>query len=260
MRGIRGVDAHSAQHRRDGIRLPREHADIAPHLGQRSVPVVWIGRRTIDLTRSGADAARPIRVSAGAFGEGLPHADLVLSPHHAVFVDGVLVPIRCLVNRGSIARDEQAKTVTYLHIEMAAHDVVFAEGLPAESWLDTGNRAMFSNAPTPSLRSDMAPGLVPVTPCAPVVTDGPALAGIRARLDAVAHAIGRPAPAEIVINLDRIGDTLAILPAGVGVIRLVSTSATSQADRRQLGALVTALRLEGAAMTLEGNITGFHAH
>jgi len=37
-------------------------------------------------------------VTAGAFGAGRPHRDLRLSPEHAVFVDGVLIPVHLLVN------------------------------------------------------------------------------------------------------------------------------------------------------------------
>jgi collagen type I/II/III/V/XI/XXIV/XXVII alpha len=35
--------------------------------------------------------------------------------------------------------------VVYFHIELAAHDIVLAEGLPAESYLDTGDRDAFAN-------------------------------------------------------------------------------------------------------------------
>ena len=99
--------------------------------------------------RRGADVW-PVRIAAGAFGEGLPGRDLYLSPDHAVFADGVLVPIRYLVNGTTIAR-EAAGRVTWYHVELAdaeggaAHDVLLAEGLPSESFLDTGNRGAFAN-------------------------------------------------------------------------------------------------------------------
>jgi hypothetical protein len=31
----------------------------------------------------------------------------------------------------------------YVHVELDRHDILLAEGLPAESYLDTGNRAAF---------------------------------------------------------------------------------------------------------------------
>ncbi len=35
--------------------------------------------------------------------------------------------------------------MTYCHIELDRHDIALAEGLPAESYLDTGNRNAFAN-------------------------------------------------------------------------------------------------------------------
>jgi len=110
----------------------------------RAVPVIWVGRRRIDCARHPRPRdVWPVRIAAGAFGEALPHRPLYLSPDHAVFVDGALVPARHLVNGGSVAQiacDE----VEYFHVEIADHGVLVADGLPAESYLDTGNRALFA--------------------------------------------------------------------------------------------------------------------
>jgi hypothetical protein len=62
-----------------------------------------------------------------------------------VFVDGVLIPIRYLVNGRTIAQ-EKVDAVTYYHVELPRHDVVLADGLPCESYLDTGNRGAFAEA------------------------------------------------------------------------------------------------------------------
>ena len=106
-------------------------------------PITWIGQRHVDCSRARQPAsAWPLRVRAHAFAPGQPHRDLFLSPDHAVFVDGVLIPIRYLENGRSIARDPR-DNLTYFHIELARHDVVLAEGLPSESYLDTGNRGDF---------------------------------------------------------------------------------------------------------------------
>jgi hypothetical protein len=114
--------------------------DIVPAMkSARLRRVRWIGRRQLV-------SAAPVRVRAGALGPDLPHRDLLLSPDHAVLADGVLVPARYLVNGGSVTT-ERAGEVTYWHIELedgcgaAVHDVLLADGLPAESYLDTGNRA-----------------------------------------------------------------------------------------------------------------------
>jgi hypothetical protein len=100
----------------------------------RALRVRWIGSRTV------APAA-PVRIAAGAFGEGAPHRDLWLSPDHAVHLAGILVPVRHLVNKASIAFTP-CGAVTYFHVELSAHGVLIADGLPVESYLDTGNRTI----------------------------------------------------------------------------------------------------------------------
>ncbi len=107
--------------------------------------VVWIGQRALDCVRHAKpELVWPVRVAAGAFGEALPRRDLWLSPDHAVFVEDVLIPVRYLVN-GATVRQERVERVHYFHIELESHDILLAEGLTAESYLDTGNRGAFSN-------------------------------------------------------------------------------------------------------------------
>jgi hypothetical protein len=45
---------------------------------------------------------------------------------------------------------ERVEEVTYYHVELATHDVILADGLPCESYLDTGNRAAFEGGEAPS--------------------------------------------------------------------------------------------------------------
>jgi hypothetical protein len=49
-----------------------------------------------------------------------------------------------LVNRSTIAQ-LAVDAITYYHIELPQHDVVFAEGLPAETYLETGGRHTFES-------------------------------------------------------------------------------------------------------------------
>jgi hypothetical protein len=110
----------------------------------RAERVVWAGRRTVDCVRHPRPRAIwPVRVAPHAFGPGLPAAPLFLSPDHAVFFDGVLIPVKCLINGGSVAQVE-VDTVTYHHIELDRHDIILSEGLPTESYLDTGDRMLFA--------------------------------------------------------------------------------------------------------------------
>jgi autotransporter passenger strand-loop-strand repeat protein len=113
--------------------------------GGHTAPIVWIGHRRIDCSRHPhPDQVWPVRVMAHAFAPGEPGRDLFLSPDHAVFVDDVLVPVKYLINRTSVAQVKVAE-VTYYHVELAEHDVLIAEGLPVESYLDTGDRSNFDN-------------------------------------------------------------------------------------------------------------------
>jgi autotransporter passenger strand-loop-strand repeat protein len=106
---------------------------------------VWIGHRTIDTSRHPRpEAVYPVRVSQDAFGPGVPRRDLWLSPEHAIYFDQALIPVRCLINGVTIIR-EPTPTVDYFHIELAEHDVLLAEGLACESFLDAGNKDQFSN-------------------------------------------------------------------------------------------------------------------
>ncbi|GAA5266597.1 hypothetical protein ACOSOMT5_P3026 [Acidiphilium sp. MT5] len=112
-------------------------------------PIRWIGWRTIDLSRHpNRPAVQPIRIAPHAFAPGSPSRWLRLSPDHAVLIDDLcaLVPIRMLVNGGTIVADNYARSITYYHVELDRHDVLIAEGLAAESYLDTGNRGNFANA------------------------------------------------------------------------------------------------------------------
>lgn len=151
--------------------------------------IVWIGTRTIDCTTH-PDPARvwPVRVRAGAFGRGKPSRDLMLSPDHAVFVDGVLIPIQYLCNGRTIQQVEVPR-VTYFHVELPEHAVVLAEDLPVESYLDTGDRANFSNASGPvRLHPDFSAKVWEMEGCAPLVIAGPQVERVRRRLAKAAPA------------------------------------------------------------------------
>ncbi len=132
--------------------------------------IIRIGHRHIDCRQHRqARKVWPVRIEAGAFGEFVPHRDLWLSPDHAVLFEETLVPIRHLINGTTIAQlpvDE----ITYYHLELPRHDVLLAEGLPAESYLDTGNASDF-----PALMWE-------AESCAPLIVTGAQLEAFRRRL------------------------------------------------------------------------------
>jgi hypothetical protein len=110
------------------------------------VPIRWIGRQTV--SRKFADPLRtlPIRVRANALSEGVPSRDLLVSPDHALLVDGALIHASALVNDVSIVREHSApETFVYYHVELADHSLILAENAPAETFLDNVDRLAFDN-------------------------------------------------------------------------------------------------------------------
>jgi hypothetical protein len=104
-----------------------KEGDLVPtELGGTAAPVVWIGRRTVDCARHPEPRkVWPVRVRPGAFGPGRPARDLWLSPDHAVFFEGVLIPVKYLINGAAIAQ-VPVDRVTYYHVELPRHDVILA--------------------------------------------------------------------------------------------------------------------------------------
>ena len=142
--------------------------------------VRWLGHRSVDCARHPRPKdVWPVRVRAGAFGNRQPHRDLYLSPDHAVFVDDVLIPVKYLINGTSIAQTP-VEQVTYYHVELQEHSILLAEGLPAESYLDTGDRSNFANNDGPiALYPDFASRIWDAEGCAPLVITGPILEAVQ---------------------------------------------------------------------------------
>ncbi|MFA3919976.1 Hint domain-containing protein [Ruegeria hyattellae] len=111
-----------------------------------SKPIAWIGSRELsasDLRR--APSLRPIRIRAGALGNGKPKADLIVSPQHRILVKSkialrmfdnseVLIAAKHLLGIDGIDVMENATGVTYWHFAFDQHEIVFAEGALAETF------------------------------------------------------------------------------------------------------------------------------
>ncbi|HET9019132.1 MAG TPA: Hint domain-containing protein, partial [Acetobacteraceae bacterium] len=235
--------------------------------------VRWVGRFTVDLARHpNPRRAAPIRIRAHAFAPNVPSRDLFLSPDHSVFVDGALMQAQALLNGASVVQ-EFPDRITYLHVELDRHAVLLAEGLAAESFLDTGNRALFAGeAGTRALHPDLASAEAwDERACAPLLLGGSRVAAEHRRLRERAEALGwvRAEDAGLMLTVDGQAVTPDAagrlrVPAGARELRLVSRSFVPAwlglgPDRRRLGVAVTTLRFGGRTLPRAAFAAGWHA-
>lgn len=260
----------------EGTRIATPHGQIpveALRVGDTVItaagqarPIRWIGSRTMHPHRHPRPlAVTPIRVRRHALADGVPARDLRLSPEHALVVRHGLVPVRLLVNGGSITRETECPRVTYFHIELDTHDILLAEGAPAESYLDTGNRALFEDGGAPLiLHPDFAQADRLGRACLPFIMDPRALDPIWRSLADRGLALGH-APPEVGLTQDAdprlIVDEQALRPIAVAQdvhtflvppaarVRLRSRATTASllapwgGDDRMLGLSVRRIRL-----------------
>ncbi|SPJ24954.1 Hint domain-containing protein [Palleronia abyssalis] len=109
-------------------------------------PLMWVGTRPISGARLHVmPNLRPIRVPSGAFTPGDPRGDLVISPRHRVLLRGqaaqalfnqpeVLVAARDLVGHRGIHVDRKIAQLTYVHLMLPRHEIVWANGVATESF------------------------------------------------------------------------------------------------------------------------------
>jgi hypothetical protein len=252
--------------------------DIALTASGGTAPVVWLGFRQLDCARHERPRdVRPVRVRAHAFGPDQPRRDLLLSPDHGLLCEGVLIPVRQLLNGASIVQ-EDAREITYWHIELAAHDVLRAEGLPAESYLDTGKRAAFGHGGDAVLEQpEFARSVWAKGGCAPLVLKGKRVVAAREKLLDRLPGLGfgfTDAPALACEIDNELAEPqffeewwcLGVAPAS-GVLILRSRRVrpaecyADSIDDRPLGVSIKALRIDGADVGLDDPrlIAGWHA-
>ncbi|MEW9921073.1 Hint domain-containing protein [Marimonas sp. MJW-29] len=109
-------------------------------------PIHWIGCRRMTGARLFAmPKLRPIRINAGFFRENRPDRDLIVSPEHRILIKGpvardlfntpeVLVAARDLINGKTVTVDLKLREVTYVHLLLDRHQVIWANGVETESF------------------------------------------------------------------------------------------------------------------------------
>jgi Hint domain len=147
-------------------------------------PIKWIGRRSYGgRFVMGRKDILPVCIKACALDDNVPKRDLWISPHHAMYFDGVLIEAKDLVNGVSIVQAERVDKLEYFHVELDTHDVIIAEGALAESYLDDDNRMMFHNAPD-YYALDQEAASAPAHYCAPRLQEGYEVEHARQRIAA----------------------------------------------------------------------------
>ncbi len=165
-------------------------------------------------------------------------------------------------------QDDATDRVHYFHVELDRHDILFAEGLPAESYLDTGNRTMFDNGDGPIALHPDSQRQREANSCAPLLTDPVAVERIwrmlAARGPEPRHLPTTTDPALHLVSNGKIfppvsaqnGRYTFLLPdRRTADLHLVSRAASPSdtapwmEDRRRLGVMVKRILIRHAART-----------
>jgi hypothetical protein len=170
-------------------------------------PIRWIGTRSYSGRFAlGQKHILPICIKAGALDDNVPRRDLWISPHHAMYLEGVLIEAKDLVNGVSIVQAERFDDVEYFHIELESHDVIIAEGARSESFIDDDSRGIFHNASDYRALYPDAPD-VPAHYCAARRNDGYELEAARRVIETRAGL--RPATEQPALTLRGYVDEIA---------------------------------------------------
>ena len=177
-----------------------EHLVVGEHVVTASGEaraIRWIGHRTTECRRHPRPTeVMPVRIAAHALGANKPARDLVVSPGHAICLDvlgEILIPASSLVNDTTIVQLD-VERVTYWHVELDSHDLLVAENVAAESYLEMDNRGFFADAAAVLLHAK-PDGRIKTHAdfCRPFHASGPVVAAARRAILAIAPRGAEPA-------------------------------------------------------------------
>ena len=255
--------------------------DLVLTVSGKYEPISWLGHRRVNCLRhNNPTVAWPVRIAKDAFGSDLPVRDLLVSPAHAIYVDGHFISAASLINGVTITQEPWSK-VTYFHVELPTHNAIYAEGLAAETYLVAQNRDFFLETDGVV---DLDAQFSEVTPedvyaskgYAPLASTGAVLESVRAkllnRITELGHQLQDDCQLELVID----GAPLEVLRTPVGLVAWIPEGAktmtlrsnsfvpgyvyASSFDDRHLGVSVTSMRLGNKAIDLKSSAlqTGWH--
>jgi len=124
-------------------------------------PIRWIGWRHLDpasLPEPERRRNRPVLIKAGAIGTGMPYLDLTLSSCHCVMAGARFLSAGTLVDGETILALDDHGPMTCYHVELPGFQILVANGMGAESFVDVGKRGAFEHQlwdrePAPARRS-----------------------------------------------------------------------------------------------------------
>ena len=230
--------------------IPVENLTLNDHVildSGTTAPIQWLGFRSLSPNRHpNPEQVSPIHIQAGALADNIPHRDLIVSPDHALYLDGALIPAKALLN-GTTIRQINVTSITYYHVELPTHAILLAEGTPTESYLETGNRHAFTNAD--SLPLILHPNLAQTRrereSCAPFTESGPLVEAVRAQILARTNQTFTTDPA------------LTLQTNPDGSVAIISRSAipgqlnADPRDQRRLGVKIASLEIGGETIALD---------
>ena len=121
--------------------------DLLPTQFGGVCPIRWIWRypfRKSDPSKPWPKDVQPVRIARSALAPEVPHSDLYVTAEHALFIEGLLIPVGNLTNGTTITRYDAREydELEYFNIKVEGHDVIYAEAAPVETLRDVDESAV----------------------------------------------------------------------------------------------------------------------
>ena len=104
--------------------------------------VIWIGKYKVKNLNS---TSRPICIKKDALGKDYPFVDLYVSPGHRLLLNNQMITANNIINDKTIYQDNNCEFVEYYHLECKEHSAIYANGVLAETYIESDNRSVFEN-------------------------------------------------------------------------------------------------------------------